>query len=52
MMAGSTFTRHREIAWRGGRTTSTSRLLAEESARAADLADLQTWRCKLYQRSL
>ncbi len=31
-MAGSTFTRHREIAWRGGRTTSTSRLVAEESA--------------------
>ena len=24
--------RHREIAWRGGRTTSTSRLVAEESA--------------------
>ncbi|MET4296527.1 formate dehydrogenase accessory sulfurtransferase FdhD [Bradyrhizobium sp. LB5.2] len=32
MMTGSTFTRHREIAWRGGRTTSTSRLVAEESA--------------------
>jgi len=31
-MTGSTFTRHREIAWRGGRTTSTSRLVAEESA--------------------
>ncbi|MBW7971166.1 formate dehydrogenase accessory sulfurtransferase FdhD [Bradyrhizobium sp. BR 10289] len=32
MMTGSTFTRHREIAWRGGRTHSTSRLIAEESA--------------------
>ncbi|WP_181956773.1 formate dehydrogenase accessory sulfurtransferase FdhD [Bradyrhizobium symbiodeficiens] len=32
MMGGSTFTRHREIAWRGGRTTPTSRLVAEESA--------------------
>jgi FdhD protein len=32
MMTGSTFTRHREIAWRGGRTRSTSRLVAEESA--------------------
>jgi FdhD protein len=32
MMTASTFTRHREIAWRGGRTTSTSRLVAEESA--------------------
>ncbi|WP_426614439.1 formate dehydrogenase accessory sulfurtransferase FdhD [Bradyrhizobium sp. McL0616] len=32
MMTGSTFMRHREIAWRGGRTTSTSRLVAEESA--------------------
>lgn len=31
-MTGSTFTRHREIAWRGGRTRSTSRLVAEESA--------------------
>ena len=32
MMTASTFTRHREIAWRAGRTTSTSRLVAEESA--------------------
>ena len=32
MTTGSTFTRHREIAWRGGRTISTSRLVAEESA--------------------
>src|SRR4051812_15689387 len=32
MMTGSTFTRHREIAWRSGRTKSTSRLVAEESA--------------------
>lgn len=31
-MTGSTYTRHREIAWRGGRTKSTSRLIAEESA--------------------
>lgn len=31
-MTSSTFTRHREIAWRGGRATSTSRLVAEESA--------------------
>jgi len=26
MITGSTFTRHEEIAWRGGRTTPTSRL--------------------------
>jgi FdhD protein len=32
MMTGSTYTRHREIAWRGGHTKSTSRLVAEESA--------------------
>ncbi|MET4039927.1 FdhD protein [Bradyrhizobium sp. RT6a] len=32
MMTESTYTRHREIAWRGGRTRSTSRLVAEESA--------------------
>ncbi|WP_342731581.1 formate dehydrogenase accessory sulfurtransferase FdhD [Bradyrhizobium sp. B117] len=32
MTTGSTFTRHQEIAWRGGRTISTSRLVAEESA--------------------
>lgn len=31
-MMGSTFTRHWEIAWRGGRTRSTSRLVAEETA--------------------
>jgi FdhD protein len=31
-MTGSTFTRHREIAWRDGRTKSASRLVAEESA--------------------
>ncbi|MCP3368027.1 formate dehydrogenase accessory sulfurtransferase FdhD [Bradyrhizobium cajani] len=32
MMMGATFTRHREIAWRGGQTRSTSRLIAEETA--------------------
>ena len=32
MMTGSTFTRHWEIAWRGGQTRSTSRLIAEETA--------------------
>ncbi|KYH01471.1 formate dehydrogenase accessory sulfurtransferase FdhD [Bradyrhizobium sp. DOA1] len=32
MMTASTFTRHREIAWRGGQTRSTSRLIAEEIA--------------------
>ncbi|WP_085973493.1 MULTISPECIES: formate dehydrogenase accessory sulfurtransferase FdhD [Bradyrhizobium] len=32
MMTGSTFTRHREIAWRGGQMRSTSRLVAEETA--------------------
>ncbi|MBR0956516.1 formate dehydrogenase accessory sulfurtransferase FdhD [Bradyrhizobium japonicum] len=32
MMMGSTFTRHSEIAWRGGQTRSTSRLIAEETA--------------------
>ncbi|WP_131869968.1 MULTISPECIES: formate dehydrogenase accessory sulfurtransferase FdhD [unclassified Bradyrhizobium] len=32
MMTGSTFTRHSEIAWRGGQTQSTSRLIAEETA--------------------
>ncbi|WP_448033049.1 formate dehydrogenase accessory sulfurtransferase FdhD [Bradyrhizobium liaoningense] len=32
MMTGSTFTRHSEIAWRGGQTRSTSRLIAEETA--------------------
>lgn len=32
MMMESTYTRHREIAWRGGHTSSTSRLIAEESA--------------------
>ena len=32
MMTGSTFTRHREIAWRGGQARSTSRLIAEETA--------------------
>ncbi|MGX1320049.1 FdhD protein [Bradyrhizobium sp. USDA 377] len=32
MMTGSTFTRHWEIAWRGGQTRSTSRLVAEETA--------------------
>jgi FdhD protein len=32
MMTSSTFTRHEEIAWRGGRTTPTSRLVAEEAA--------------------
>ncbi|TCU71217.1 FdhD protein [Bradyrhizobium sp. R2.2-H] len=31
-MTGSTFTRHSEIAWRGGQTQSTSRLIAEETA--------------------
>lgn len=31
-MTGSTFTRHSEIAWRGGQTRSTSRLIAEETA--------------------
>lgn len=31
-MTGPTYTRHPEIAWRGGRTKSTSRLIAEESA--------------------
>lgn len=31
-MMESTYTSQREIAWRGGRTTSTSRLVAEESA--------------------
>jgi FdhD protein len=30
MMTGSKFTRHEEIAWRGGRATPTSRLVAEE----------------------
>jgi FdhD protein len=32
MMTGSTFTRHEEIAWRGGHATATSRLVAEETA--------------------
>ncbi|WP_448042662.1 formate dehydrogenase accessory sulfurtransferase FdhD [Bradyrhizobium liaoningense] len=32
MLTGSTFTRHSEIAWRGGQTRSTSRLIAEETA--------------------
>ncbi|PPQ21259.1 formate dehydrogenase accessory sulfurtransferase FdhD [Bradyrhizobium sp. AC87j1] len=32
MMASSTFTRHQEIAWRGGHTRSTSRFVAEETA--------------------
>lgn len=32
MAKGSTFTRHWEIAWRGGQTKSTSRLVAEETA--------------------
>ncbi|MDX3965384.1 MAG: formate dehydrogenase accessory sulfurtransferase FdhD [Bradyrhizobium sp.] len=32
MMTGSTFTRHSEIAWRGGQTRATSRLIAEETA--------------------
>ncbi|WP_456617624.1 MULTISPECIES: formate dehydrogenase accessory sulfurtransferase FdhD [unclassified Bradyrhizobium] len=32
MMTGSTFTRHWEIAWRGGQTKSASRLVAEETA--------------------
>lgn len=31
-MTGSTFTRHEEIAWRGGHATPTSRLVAEEVA--------------------
>lgn len=31
-MTGSTFTRYSEIAWRGGQTRSTSRLIAEETA--------------------
>ena len=31
-MTESTFTRHDEIAWRGGDATSTSRLVAEETA--------------------
>jgi FdhD protein len=31
-MEGSTFSRHWEIAWRGGRTKPTSRLIAEEAA--------------------
>jgi FdhD protein len=31
-MTGSTFTRHDEIAWRGGHATATSRLVAEETA--------------------
>jgi FdhD protein len=32
MMTGSTFTRHEEIAWRGGHAMPTSRLVAEEAA--------------------
>jgi FdhD protein len=32
MMTGSTFTRHEEIAWRGGYATAASRLVAEETA--------------------
>jgi FdhD protein len=32
MMRGSTFTRHEEIAWRGGHAMPTSRLVAEEAA--------------------
>jgi FdhD protein len=32
MMTVSTFTRHKEIAWRGGQATPTSRLIAEETA--------------------
>src|ERR1700757_4344964 len=32
MMTSSTFSRLEEIAWRGGRTTPTSRLVAEEAA--------------------
>jgi FdhD protein len=32
MMTGSTFSQHEEIAWRGGRVTSTARLVAEETA--------------------
>ena len=31
-MTGSTFTRHEEIAWRGGYATAASRLVAEETA--------------------
>ena len=31
-MTPSTFTRHEEIAWRGGRAAATSRLVAEETA--------------------
>jgi len=31
-MTGSTFSQHEEIAWRGGRVTSTARLVAEETA--------------------
>ena len=31
-MTGSTFSRHEEIAWRSGHATSTSRLVAEETA--------------------
>ncbi|TWB60251.1 FdhD protein [Bradyrhizobium sacchari] len=31
-MTGATFTRHWEIAWRGGQARSTSRLVAEETA--------------------
>lgn len=32
MVAGSTFTRHEEIGWRGGHAALTSRLVAEETA--------------------
>src|SRR6516164_5815444 len=32
MMTASTYVRHREIAWRCGQATSTSRLVAEETA--------------------
>ena len=32
MLTASTFTRHDEIAWRGGLATPTSRLVAEETA--------------------